>query len=482
MLINQKRIRKLNIKEILQGPIIYWMNREMRIHDNWSLLYAQHLARENKQPLIVVYNLVPNFLGGQNRQLAFKINTLKEIQRNLEKKNISFYLIIDATGKNSGRQIVDFSNDIHAGAVVTDFYPLRLPRSWNEYVRKNTVCAFFGVDAHNIVPTWIASDKKEYGAYTIRPKIYRQLPEFFEEFPVLKKHAYILDNSISDIDWDAIMNEKEINESLESISWAPTGESGAQKILQRFLKTGIYNYAYKRNDPNEDAQSNMAPYLHYGMIAPQRVAIEVVKIAGRDVTDIIHYIKNKAKIDTKYNLNILDHAGAFLEEIIIRRELSDNFCFYDKEYDTPNSFPNWAKKSIVKTEKESRMYIYTKKQFEKGETHDDLWNAAQIQMVTTGKMHGYMRMYWAKKILEWTKNADDAMKIAIYLNDTYSLDGRDPNGYAGIAWSIGGVHDRAWFSRPIFGQIRYMSYGGCKGKFDVKKYIETWLKKMGQRF
>jgi deoxyribodipyrimidine photo-lyase len=474
---NQKRVVKLNTKDILRGPILYWMNREMRVQDNWSLLYAQELANNHKQPLVVVYNLVPNFLGGGKRQLAFKIEALKEIQKNLKKKNISFHVIVDATGKNSGKEVINFSNQIKAGAIVTDFYPLKLPRSWNDYVRKNVSCAFFGVEAHNIVPTWIASDKKEYGAYTIRPKIHRLLPEFFDEFPILKKHQYTFNTKIPEIRWDTIMSETEITESLKSISWAPAGESGAKKILQQFIKKGIHTYADQRNDPNKDAQSNLSPYLHYGMIAPQRVALEIVKITGKNITDIVHHAKNKAKIEIKNNLNITDHAGAFLEEIIIRRELSDNFCFYDANYDNPDCFPDWAKKSLTKSEKEPRTYLYTKKQFETGETHDNLWNAAQMQMVMTGKMHGYMRMYWAKKILEWTKDSSDAMKIAIYLNDTYSLDGRDPNGYAGIAWSIGGVHDRAWFSRPVFGQIRYMSYGGCKGKFDVKKYIETWLKK-----
>ena len=158
----------------------------------------------------------------------------------------------------------------------------------------------------------------------------------------------------------------------------------------------------------------------------------------------------------------------------MRRELADNFCFYNEEYDSIECFPDWAKKTHEKHKNDPREFLYTKKQFEQGKTHDELWNACQNQMMQTGKMHGYMRMYWAKKILEWTKNREEAMNIAIYLNDTYELDGRDPNGYAGIAWSIGGVHDRAWFERPVFGQIRYMNYNGCKSKFDVISYIKKW--------
>ena len=112
-------------------------------------------------------------------------------------------------------------------------------------------------------------------------------------------------------------------------------------------------------------------------------------------------------------------------------------------------------------------------EFEESNIHDNLWNAAQKQMVKTGKMHTYMRMYWAKKILEWSPTPEDALQNAIDLNDKYELDGRDQNGYTGIAWSIGGVHDRPWFDRPIFGQVRYMSYGGCKNKFDINSYINT---------
>lgn len=166
-----------------------------------------------------------------------------------------------------------------------------------------------------------------------------------------------------------------------------------------------------------------------------------------------------------------------MEELIVRRELADNFCLYNLKYDLYDGFPNWAKETLAAHAKDKREYVYTVRQFERTQTHDDLWNAAQLEMVQTGKMHGYMRMYWAKKILEWSASPRVAIKTALYLNDKYELDGRDPNGYAGVAWSIGGVHDRAWFERPVFGKIRYMNYNGCKSKFDVKKYIASFVKK-----
>ena len=195
-------------------------------------------------------------------------------------------------------------------------------------------------------------------------------------------------------------------------------------------------------------QSDLSPYLHFGQIAPQRVAWEIQQ--------------SDAPREAKQ---------AFLEELIVRRELSDNFCWYNPDYDKFSGFPEWARKTLDQHRLDQRDFLYSLEEFEPGRTHDALWNAAQLEMVSRGKMHGYMRMYWAKKILEWTNSPEEALEIAIYLNDRYELDGRDPNGYVGVAWSIGGVHDRAWAERPVFGKIRYMSLAGCKRKFKVDEYI-----------
>jgi deoxyribodipyrimidine photo-lyase len=164
-------------------------------------------------------------------------------------------------------------------------------------------------------------------------------------------------------------------------------------------------------------------------------------------------------------------AEPFLEELMVRKELSDNFCYYNSNYDSIRCFPDWGREALEKHGRDRREYIYTQEELERGRTHDDLWNAAQSEMVNLGKMHGYLRMYWAKKILEWTESPAIAQQTAVYLNDRYELDGRDPNGYVGIAWSIGGVHDRAWKERPIFGKVRYMSYNGASKKFDIEHYI-----------
>lgn len=471
---NEKRVRKLNAKEMGTGPIVYWMNRDQRADDNWALLYAQELATTAKVPLLVVFNLVPNFLGGTRRQHEFKLRGLEESAHALTKKHIPFFLLTDTTGKSSAKVINAFALEHNAGAVVTDFFPLRLPRSWVEELRSMLSVPLYGVDAHNIVPCWVASPKQEFGAYTLRPKLHKLLPLYLEEFPPLLPHPHKWSGEVPVIDWQALLDLVSAKKEVEySLTLSP-GAAAAKKQLTNFISDVLPLYATLRNDPNVAQQSSLSPYLHYGQIAPQRVALEVLKGSNIPIEEAIDKVKNKAKADPDRVLMLSDHAAAFLEELIVRRELSDNFCFYHLDYDSPLGFPNWAKLSHERHKNDKREYLYSKKQFEEAATHDELWNACQKEMLKTGKMHGYMRMYWAKKILEWTPSVEAAMEIAIYLNDTYELDGRDPNGYAGIAWSMGGVHDRAWFDRPVYGQVRYMNRNGCATKFSVDTYIKTW--------
>lgn len=442
---NSKRARNLNKFEYKSGPILYWMNREIRVNDNWSLIYASEIAQKNNTFLIVTYNLDPSFLGGGLRQLMFKIQGLKEVEKVLAEKNIPFFI---TDGKNTEEDILNLIKKHELGAIVTDFYPLKISRNWVNNILKKINIPFFEVDSHNIVPCWIASPKQEFGAYTIRPKINKLLNEFLDDFPKIKLQSYKIEGNFKSINWDEIINKSKVDKLIGEITWIKGGESESKKVFKQFLELKFSTFAEKRNDPMENVSSDISPYLHYGMISAQRVALEIYRFDN--------HIKSQE---------------SFLEELIIRKELSDNFCFYNKNYDSFEGFPNWAKETLNSHRKDVRDYIY-EEQFEFAKTHDELWNAAQMQMVKTGKMHGYMRMYWAKKILEWTRSPEEALKIAIYLNDKYELDGRDPNGYAGIAWSIGGLHDRAWFERSVYGKIRYMNYNGCKSKFNVKAYIE----------
>jgi len=307
----------------------------------------------------------------------------------------------------------------------------------------------FEVDARNIVPCWVTSDKLEFAARTIRPKIHRYLSDYLDEFPVLTPmDAGVFDELSSNFDIEDLLSQMNLDDSVTPVDTFLPGEQAARSQLHEFLQNKLQVYNDERNDPNLESISNLSPYLHFGHISSQRVVLEVQQL------DIDESLKE-----------------SFVEEIVVRRELADNFCFYSANYDSVDCAWDWAAKTLAEHLNDPREYTYTQIEFEKAMTHDQLWNAAQKEMVKTGKMHGFMRMYWAKKILEWSASPREAFDIAIYLNNKYELDGRDSNGYTGVAWSICGVHDRAWFERPVFGKIRYMNYNGCKRKFDVLEYI-----------
>ena len=444
MAVNLKRVKKLNSHNIKPGPVVYWMSRDQRINDNWAALYAQELAFELKQPLIVIFSLVTNFLEATIRQYSFMLEGLKQLETSLKAKNIPFFLILG----NPEDQIVKFVDKIRAGCLINDFDPLKIKRKWKNSISKSISIPFFEVDAHNIVPCIIASPKQEFAAYTIRPKIKKLLTEFFEDVPQIKSHPFKFNSDRPDINWDDNYKSLKINKEVQPLTWIRPGEEQAAKSLKNFIENKLDNYKILKNDPSRDGLSNLSPYLHFGQISAHRIALEA----------------------QKSNKNI-ESKESFLEELIIRKELSDNFCFYNSNYDNFDGFPSWAKQTLEEHSSDNREYIYNLEEFENAKTHDILWNAAQLEMVKKGKMHGYMRMYWAKKILEWTHCVDEALKIAIYLNDKYEIDGRDPNGYTGISWSIGGTHDRAWPQRKVFGKVRYMSYQSTKRKFNSLEYI-----------
>lgn len=444
---NQERIRILkNIDVDTKGPVVYWMSRDQRAQDNWALLYAQQLAMERQEQLLVVFCLVPTFSEATIRQYGFMLRGLAETFRVLTSKNIPCYLL-----QGTPDQILpNWLTMVNASLLVTDFDPLRIKRYWKDKLLPAISIPCHEVDAHNIVPCWVASPKLEYAAYTLRPKLNKLLPLFLDEIPQIIPHP-ITGISVEPFpDLDQLFRTLQIDHTIKEINWLTPGTKAGYKQLLAFIKNKLVDYDTQNNDPLKEGQSQLSPYLHFGQLAPQRVALEIIRSQ-----------KLTAGVET------------FLEELIIRRELADNYCFYNPQYDTVQAFPPWAQKTLGEHLGDVREFSYSLPEFEQAQTHDELWNAAQREMTSTGKMHGYVRMYWAKKILQWSKNPQEAMEIAIYLNDKYELDGRDPSGYAGIAWSIGGVHDRAWSEREVFGKIRYMNDKGMKRKFDVKAYIQS---------
>ncbi|RCK78980.1 MAG: Deoxyribodipyrimidine photolyase, type II [Candidatus Ozemobacter sibiricus] len=428
------------------GAVVYWMSRDQRVDDNWALLHASALARARRAPLQVVFTLDPAFPDATRRAWDFLLRGLIEVEADLRARGIPFHLLLGAPPQS----LALFCRQQRVGCLVTDFSPLRHKRVWQAEAAAATGLAVTEVDAHNIVPAWIASPKQEFAARTLRLKLNRILSDWLEEFPALEPPP-----SPGPLppptDWAAVQAAVAGTRAVPPVEWLRPGPVAARDHLRRFVTGALRTYALTRNDPCLDGTSNLSPYLHFGHLAPQRAALA----AGA------------ARVAEESRL-------AFLEELVVRRELSDNFCLYNPHYDSPAGYPDWAKKTLALHAADRREHLYDEEAFEAARTHDELWNAAQRQMVRTGKMHGYLRMYWAKKLLEWTPSVAEAHRIALALNDRYELDGRDPNGYVGVAWSLGGVHDRPWSQRPIFGTIRYMSFGGCRSKFRVAAFIARW--------
>lgn len=444
--VDTRRCRSRNEAPVGTGAVLYWMQRDQRVDDNWALLYAQEQALLRRVPLMVVFNLVPVFGATTLRHYEFMLRGLSEAEWRLRSLNIAFLLTEGWPKETIPKLVAEYD----VGEVVTDFNPLRFTDEWREKVGVVLPVRLTEVDAHNIVPVWVASSKEEFAAYTFRPKVSRLLPEFLTDFPKLRTQKSNM-SLPPKTDWESILKAVKTDRTVLPVSWLMPGASAAHKKLKNFCVDRLPEYDNKRNDPTENGQSDLSPYFHFGQLAPQRAALMV-----RDAKQV-----SKVACD------------AYLEELIVRRELADNYCFYNEHYDTLAGAHAWAQKTIAEHANDVREFVYSRNEFDAGKTHDELWNAMQLQLTATGKLHGWCRMYWAKKIMEWSKDAQTAIDIALYLNDRYELDGSDPNGIAGVMWSIAGVHDRAWNTRPVFGKVRYMNFAGAKRKFNVKAYIAS---------
>jgi len=453
---NKKRVRVLSKEDDFSDDsngVVYWMDRDQRIQDNWAFLYAQRLALKLEVPLYVCYCLVPQFLEATIRQYQFIFDGLAEVEKGCRDLNIPFYLLLG----EASQVLPKFIEDNKIGGVVTDFNPLRESRKWVEDLKKVLPedVPFCQVDAHNIVPCWHASPKLEYGARTIRSKIHKILSEFLTEFPPLVRHPHDPVKMSPPTDWKAADEFISVDRSVAPVTWATPGTEGGLLTLESFCKSRLKIFGSQRNDPNKQALSLLSPWIHFGQISVQRCILEVKPLRSR----------------------FPEGTDAFIEEAVVRRELADNFCYYNEHYDSIKGAYQWAQDTLKAHKKDKRPHLYDRERLERGKTHDKLWNAAQIQLVTEGKMHGFLRMYWAKKILEWTSSPEVALEDAIYLNDKYSLDGRDPNGFVGCMWSIAGIHDQGWKEREVFGKIRYMNYAGCQRKFNVNQFESKYKSK-----
>eukprot|EP00871_Galdieria_phlegrea_P003939 jgi/Galph1/4546/GphlegSOOS_G3149.1 len=446
--IARERIHVLNNNPIQHNGkyVLYWMQTAVRVAYNYALDYAIHRAIHSEKPLLICFGLTESFPEANARHYAFLLQGLLDVQKQLERRNLQLVV-----WKYSPEKLVEKLSK-EATETISDTCYLR-------HVAEHIPCRFTQIETECIVPVELTSDKEEFAARTIRPKLWKHAKAFLipwsDSHPSVRSLVDIPkidDASIFLLDGDPklLVNKLQVDKSVKPVDDFIGGEMEAKARLTEFCEQKLKSYSKLRNDPSLQHISHLSPYLHFGHISP----VDIVLSAN----------ESSAPKESK---------DAFIEEVFIRRELSFNFCHFCPSYDSYESIPEWAKKTLDEHRDDKRQYLYSSEQLEGALTHDPYWNAAQLEMIRTGKMHNYMRMYWGKKVIEWTKTPKEAFRILIYLNNKYELDGRDPNSFTGVAWCFG-KHDRAHAERPITGKLRYMSSEGLKRKFAIAQYVERY--------
>jgi deoxyribodipyrimidine photo-lyase len=427
--------------------VVYWMQRAQRALDNPALDVTVEVANALRQPAVIFFAPVPYYPHANLRHYAFLAQGIPDIAQRARKRGIGFVLRVYPE-----HSLLKFCNEVKASIVIGDENPMREPSHWRELAAKKLSVPLWTVDADVIVPSKLL-EKEQYAARIIRPRLQQRLEQFLP----------LPENPRSKIEWenprgvaslpddgsiDITQGWKELDRSVKPVDSFRGGTTQALHLLDEFVRIKLATYPENHGKPEIDGTSRLSPYLHFGHIGPHTVMHAVMKSKAPQA----------AKDD-------------YINQFLTWRELSINFVYFNPLYDSIECAPDWAHKTLAAHARDPRPILYTREQFEAADTHDDLWNAAQLQMLHAGWMHNYMRMYWAKKILEWSPSPAVAWQTALYLNDKYFLDGRDPDGYAGVAWAMGGKFDRPWFERPIFGTIRWMSGDAARKKFDAEKYI-----------
>ncbi len=422
--------------------VLYWMQAAQRTEWNHALEYAVHHANKLKQPVIVYFGLT-HYPEGNLRHYHFMLEGLQEVASSLAEQDITFIFTLESPEQGVFKHAKD------ASLCVVDVGYLKTEKRWRTDAANNMRCPLIQVESNVIVPVKIASPKEEYTAATFRPKITKQLDKFLRPIAQTQpNHSSRTRDRSTQLDLekpDEILRQLALDIKVKPAPFLRGGTTMAKVHLQDFITTCLDDYHMYRNDPSRKVQSNMSPYLHFGQISPLFIATQI------QATD------SPGK-------------SAYLEELIVRRELSINYVHYNPHYETMQGLPQWAQRTLHDHNTDPREYYYPLDILEHAITHDPYWNAAQQEMKITGKMHGYMRMYWGKKILEWSQTPEQAFTTALYLNNKYELDGRDPNSYTGIAWCFG-KHDRPWKERAIYGKVRYMNDRGLQRKFDIDQYV-----------
>jgi deoxyribodipyrimidine photo-lyase len=441
--IQTERLKTLNDKGIRRGDyVLYWMQASQRSECNHALEYAAHRADELKLPLVAFFGLTPDYPGANQRHYAFLLEGLADARAHLAAKGIQ--LVVQASSPERGA--VEMAQ--RAALAVVDRGYTRVQRTWRARAAEAMDCSLVQVETDAVVPVETASAKEEWSAATFRPKMRARLEDYLKPLRERKPRRDSLGLAFASLDLsdiDAVLAGLPIERSVPRTRFFLGGQTEARSRCRRFLKDKLDHFGELRNIPTLDAQSHLSPYLQFGQISPLLAARLAIEAGGPGVE-------------------------AFLEELLVRRELSLNFVHFNPCYDAWEGVPAWARATLADHASDSRPALYSPRELEEARTKDPYWNAAQDEMRITGKMHGYMRMYWGKKILEWSRSPEIAFRTAAALNDKYELDGRGPNGFAGVAWCFG-KHDRPWPSRPVFGAVRSMNDTGLRRKFDADQYV-----------
>jgi deoxyribodipyrimidine photo-lyase len=432
--------------------VLYWSQMNRRAGSNHALAHAVSLANQHDLPVLFYEGLGRTYPYANDRLHTFILEGVPDTAKEL--KNLGIGYLFYSRRRSSDANDILYRLAAKAACVVTDDYPTFIAATNNRVVPPKLDVAYHAVDSSCVVPMSCHANR-EWAAYTFRPKIQRLLPEYFKSL-VMAKVKLRFDAQLPEFhmelrkdDVASLVAECEIDHSVKPSKEFRGGSVEAHRLLGEFLQHKLRRYARDRNDPTAHATSDLSAYLHFGHISSLEVALAVKEYAR------------------EHRLIAIE----FLEELLVRRELAFNFARHTPNLDSLEVLPNWAQKTLAAHANDPRDPLYTPAQLEAAETHDPLWNATQKELLLRGKIHGYYRMYWGKKIIEWVATHAEALAVMLHLNDKYALDGRDPNTYTNILWCFG-LHDRPWFERPIFGQVRYMSLDGMKRKTDVKAYIQ----------
>jgi deoxyribodipyrimidine photo-lyase len=450
------RVLALNTADLSRkgGFVLYWMQMYKRTSSNHALMWAIRKANELKLPLVVYEGLKYYYPWASDRLHTFILEGVEEKRREFAKLGIRYIFYLQKDASSPKRTVARLSKD--AALLVTDDYPCFIIPEHNRRIADALEIPVHAVDSNGIIPM-SKFDKEEYAAYTIRPKIHKMLPHylkpFTEETVEVDSAGLRVDcpeTEVTDKNIAALVAECDIDHSVPRSVQYRGGTAAGRERLKKFVDEILPDYATTRNKPELDGSSRLSAYLHFGFLSALEVALAVQKADAPE-----------------------ESKGAFLEELIVRRELSFNMTRHNPHYDSLAALPAWVHKTMREHHDDEREAIYSLADLENAQTHDELWNAAQLEMVKTGGMHNYVRMLWGKNVIAWSRNYEEAFETLLHLNNKYCLDGRDPNSYAGILWCFG-KHDRPWMERPVFGTIRYMTSRSTGKKFNAAKYIE-WV-------